>query len=122
MKRIFYSYLNGLHQLMRKVDDTELYVLMIIIFFEFLMVGFLTSRYNIDIPVDTFLPNKWLSRLVGGVGLYSINKYIFGFREKNYSQYQAMPQSTTLIITFLYFGIFILLLIFKDNMPLMKLK
>jgi len=121
MKRLFYGYLHGLHQWLRKADDTEMYVIIILFVFEGITIIYLTTVFNIKLPsLDNFLPNKWLSRLIGGVSMYVLNKYIFGFRESNYTKYEPLSKKNTVAFTIGYFLLFILVIIFKGHISMIR--
>lgn len=121
MKKIIFGYLSGLHQLLRKVDDTELYVILIIMLIEFILLFFFIIIFDVKtLSIDSFLPNKWLSRFTLGTFHYLFNKYILGLREGNYLKYDPMPKKLTLITTIGFFSFFILLIIFKNSIPVIK--
>lgn len=102
---LLFRYLNGISQFYRRNDDAEIYVLAIVIFAECVFALCLSIIFNFEIPTSDELGNKWLIRLLEGLSLWFINKYLFGIRESKYSEYEPLSKMITLLITFLYFGL-----------------
>jgi len=116
MKDFIFRYLHGIHQLYRRNDDAEIYVMFILIFFESIFIICLGAIFGFHIPRSEELGNKWLVRFVAGFTLWLINKFLFAIQESNYSKYEPMSKGITLFITFLYFGITItFLLVSSEN-------
>lgn len=105
MKHLIFRYLNGLNQFYRRKDDAEIYVIIILILIEGVFIICLSSIFNFPIPTSDELGNKWVVRLVSGLILWSINKYLFGIRESVYSEYPPLSKRLTLLITLAYFAV-----------------
>ena len=113
MKRFYFSYLNGLYQILRKINDVEIYVVLIIMFFLcFTLIIVFKILLNIYIPSIIF--SKWIDRVLFGGIFYLITKYILMVDEKYYEKYEPMPKIPTLIITFGYTLIIILCFWYRD--------
>lgn len=113
MKRLYFSYLNGLYQLLRKINDVEIYVVLIImILFGFTLIIVIGMLLNIHIPSIVF--SKWIDRVLFGGIFYLITKYILMVDEKYYEKYEPMPKIPTLIITLGYTLIIILCFWYRD--------
>ena len=105
MKTFILRYLHGIHQLYRRNDDADIYVMVIIILFESIFIICLGAIFGFHIPASEELGNKWLVRLIVGLMFWLINRYVFALHESNYSKHEPMSKKITLIVTFLYFGI-----------------
>jgi len=107
MKRIIFSYLNGLNQFYRRNDDAEMYIIGIFILMEWVLYVCISAIFGLHVPIAEEFGNEWLVKLVVGIALWVINKYIL---ESNYREYEPLPKDITLLITFAYFAITLIFL------------
>ncbi|MET7258801.1 hypothetical protein [Dyadobacter fermentans] len=105
--KIVNRYLSGLYELFSRLGnpDPELGVMGFVILFEGLFLVCLTLSLGLSVPKMELLGNKWLGRLLIGVGAWLLNKYVFGIRESVYREYKAFSQISTIVITMAFFAI-----------------
>lgn len=115
MKTQIFRYLSGLSQFYRRNDDSDIYVMLILILIECVAILCFSAIFNFNIPVSDELGNKWLVRFVSGSILWLINKYIFGIRESVYSEYRPFSKGVTLLVTLLYFTVCLSILFFYSK-------
>jgi hypothetical protein len=107
MKNLFKGYingyLNGLNQLYRKSDDPDIFVMLVVIYIEIFLILGISIIFHFRLPTTEEFGNKWIVRLVAGLTMVAINRYIFGIRESVYSEYTPFSRGVTLLITIGYF-------------------
>lgn len=103
MRTIIFRYLNGLSQFYRRNDDSDIYVMLIFILIESMMILCFSAIFRFHIPTSEELGNKWVIRLLSGLILWVVNKYIFGIKQSVYEEYIPFSKGITILVTLFYF-------------------
>ena len=111
MKHFFFRYLNGLNNISKKSVDTDVYIVLTVVFYVILIINLIDGMIDFKIWIPSeFFGNKLIGKLFMGGLLYAFCYYVLGIKESNYTKYEPLGKGVSVaifLLSFLFLGFLI---------------